>query len=363
MGNGQQFELDLLASAREPAPLLRPVPGVPALLVLEPGAGGLGPRPRAQKAQPSLVPRDAITFDAFRLTLVQCRWHIAANMAATAEGHDHEGLHQLRVALRRLRVALSAFGGEFRTPQLEALKLRAKSLAGQLAPARDLDVFASELFEPAASANGSKEAFAVLRDRMEAQRRRAWNEVGAQVTGPRFRIFMSDLAETIDRGPWPLAEARGRSAGKTLVALELPARATAERMLSHRRRQAGKRAKNLDTLSDAARHELRIGLKKLRYTAEFFAPLFERERVQKFVSRLSRMQDVLGAINDVAVARKILESLIAVDEPVYGARAELSFAAGIVYGWHLERAEHAWRDAVSRWKKFADTKAFWIAPE
>jgi CHAD domain-containing protein len=358
---GQQFELELLspAAARQASLELRPVRNVPALLAYEPDSAKSGIRPRPQKAQPSLVPEDAIAFDAFRLTLVQCRWHIAANLAATAEGREPEGLHQLRVALRRLRVALASFGGEFRTPQLEALKLKAKFLAGQLAPARDLDVFVSELFEPAASANGSKEAFAVLRARAEVARRRAWNDTAQQVAGPRFRMFMADFADVIDRGVWPLAEAQHRGAGKNIVALQMPARMVAERMLTHRRRQACRSAKGLETLSDGARHELRISLKKLRYTAEFFAPFFDRSRVQKFVARLSRMQDVLGALNDVAVARTILESLVSADEPPFASRTDLSFAAGIVYGWHLERAAHTWQDAVARWKKFTGTKEFW----
>ena len=365
MGTGQQFEFELLspAAARQAGLELRAARNVPALIVLEQDAARAGLRPRPQKAQPSLVPPDALAFDAFRLTLVQCRWHIAANMAATAESREIEGLHQLRVALRRLRVALASFGGEFRTPQFEALKLRAKFLASQLSPARDLDVFLDELFEPAASANGSKEAFAVLRARAEAARRQAWNDAAQQIAGPRFRMFMADLADAVDRGVWPLAEAKDKSASKGMVALGMPARTVAERMLTHRRQQACKRARGLESLSPAGRHELRISLKKLRYTAEFFVPFFERARVQKFVSRLSRMQDVLGALNDVAVARDILEALVAADEPGGALRTDLSFAAGIVYGWHLERAAHTWQDAVARWKKFADTKEFWAAPQ
>jgi CHAD domain-containing protein len=350
----QQYELQLLSPAAAGLELRR-AQKISALLVYEPGAAGAGTgvRPRPQKAQPSLVPPHAIAFDAFRLTLVQCRWHIAANMAAIMEGHETEGLHQLRVALRRLRIALASFGGEFRTPQLETLRLHAKFLAVQLAPARDLDVFLTELFEPAAGANGSQDAFAVLRARAEAAQRQAWGEVVRQVAGPRFRMFMTDLGEMIDHGASPLSGTRG------MVALQMPARALAQRMLAHRRRQACKSAKGLEELSDTGRHDLRISLKKLRYTAEFFAPFFEREQVQKFVSRLSRMQDVLGALNDVAVARSILEALVAADEPDFAPRAELSFAAGIVYGWHLERAAHTWQDAVARWKKFANTKEFW----
>ena len=120
------------------------------------------------------------------------------------------------------------------------------------------------------------------------------------------------------------------------------------------------RGEDITSLSVADRHELRIRLKKLRYTAEFFAPFFERARVDKFVTRLSRMQDILGALNDVAVAKKTLDTLISENTPGDGhAGSDISFAAGIVYGWHLERAAHTWRDAVKRWKKFAGTREFW----
>jgi CHAD domain-containing protein len=131
-------------------------------------------------------------------------------------------------------------------------------------------------------------------------------------------------------------------------------------MLAHRLKSARKRARHLEDLSDAQRHNLRISLKKLRYTAEFFAPFYDRREVEKFVSRLCRMQDVLGALNDVVVARKILDLLIAADTvPSRVTPASISFAAGIVYGWHLDRAARMWEDAVGRWKKFSRTDIFW----
>ena len=110
-------------------------------------------KPVAVKAKPILLPMDATADEAFRLTLQHCRAHIAANIPAVVEARAVEGVHQLRVALRRLRVGLAAFGKEFRTPPIEALRVRAKILAQGLAPARDLDVFIDELFEPAAHAN------------------------------------------------------------------------------------------------------------------------------------------------------------------------------------------------------------------
>lgn len=364
LGMGQQYEFELRAPpiSRDAGTGLGIARNVPALLPSEPGAFRPASQPKAQKARRALLPPKAIAFDAFRLTLVQCRWHIAANMAPAVESRGSEALHQLRVGLRRLRVALVSFGGEFRTPQLEAIKLRAKSLAQLLAPARDLDVFMDELLEPAAEANGSKDAFAVLRARAEASRRRAWDDAVLQIAGPRFRMFMSDLADIVDRGAWPLSGSLGKGASRHVFALEAPARGVAERMLAHRREQACKCARKLESLSVEGRHQLRISLKKLRYTAEFFAPFFDESQVDKFVGRLGRMQDILGALNDVAVAKEILENLVSSQEASdVGTQADVPFVAGIVYGWHLERAAYTWRDAVKRWKKFSGTKEFWKA--
>ena len=326
-------------------------------------ARGKGRRPdaRAVKSKPVFLPPDATADDAFQLTLQQCKWHIVANTPAVLESRDAEGVHQLRVALRRLRVALASFGEEFRVPPLEALRMRAKILAQGLAPARDLDVFVDDLFEPAAHANGSVEAFAVLRERALTARREAWADAVREVSGLAFRTFLHDLGDAIDGRIW-YESPRGTSPATGLVAFDTPAVELAGRMLNHRMKVAKKRARKLETLSEAERHRLRIALKKLRYAAEFFAPLYPARAVTPFLKRLSRMQDILGLLQDVAVARGTLAHLV--EEPegsLRGPRPDISFAAGLVYGWHLDRASSAWKDAVRRWRKLAKTEPFWLA--
>jgi CHAD domain-containing protein len=358
-----QYELELRTPPFVKADaMLRQTGILPAIVPVESSAATPERRRRAQKSPPSLLPAGINVSDAFRLTLVQCRWHVAANAAIFVDSREPEAIHQLRVGLRRLRVALTSFGGEFRAPQFEAVRLRAKDIAQQLAPARDIDVFVSGLLEPVARANGSPEVFAVLRRRAREARERAFGDAFAVISGLRLRMLMRDLSDITDGRGWPLPPYR-ESAPAGLQVYNLPARMVAERVLSHRCRQARKRARHLDRLSAVERHSLRIELKKLRYAAEFFVPLFDAGQAKKFLSRLARMQDVLGAVNDVAVAKTILEKFVASAETVDGVSPnDVSFAAGLVYGWHLERAAYTWREAVGRWKKFARTRAFWTAP-
>jgi CHAD domain-containing protein len=75
---------------------------------------------------------------------------------------------------------------------------------------------------------------------------------------------------------------------------------------------AGRRQRDepLETLSKAARHDVRIALKRLRYALDFFGGVFEGESKKKFVKRLTRLQDDLGRMNDVAVAETMLARLV-----------------------------------------------------
>jgi CHAD domain-containing protein len=176
-------------------------------------------------------------------------------------------------------------------------------------------------------------------------------------------MFMRDVSDMTDGRGWPFPPHQGGGVLTGVRAYQVPAQSVAERVLANRYKQACKRARHLDRLSADRRHALRIELKKLRYAAEFYVPFFDAAQAKKFLSRLARMQDVLGAVNDVAVAKHILEKFVASAEATDGVSAnEVSFVAGLIYGWHLERAAHTWREAVQRWKKFARTRAFWTVP-
>ncbi|HEY2033661.1 MAG TPA: CHAD domain-containing protein, partial [Rhizomicrobium sp.] len=304
----------------------------------------------AVKARAAILPRDIPAEDAFRLTLLQCQWHIAANISAVVEARDIEGLHQMRVGFRRLRVAFTSFGKHFRNIELDMLKDRAKRMAENLGPARDLDVFTDELLEPAARANGAVESFELLRNRANDARRTAWDFAVTHVMSPGFAGFMADLNSAVERRIW-------LEGAKDTSVFDEPAQDMAAGVLGRRLKTAKKQAKRLKEASDEQIHHLRIALKKLRYTGEFFAPLYGKEGVEEFDKRLSKMQDSLGAVHDVVVARETLARLTA------GANdhsdSGISFAAGIVYGWHLDRSTHIFKKSVKRWKRFAGTEPFW----
>lgn len=361
---GRQFEFELAEQEDIlPPHHFAPAEGSRALPVLSEAEAGASARARRNpipvKAAPPIMPREIAAEDAFRLTLLQCKWHIAANIPAVVEARDVEGLHQMRVGFRRLRVALTSFGGDFRTPALESLRARAKKLSEKLGPARDLDVFVNELLEPAAEASDSHSAFDHLRLHAAAARRNAWDYAVAHVSSPGFASFMADFGEALDRRIWFEASGRGK-ATKGHIAFEMRAVNVANRMLNHRFKHAKKRGKHLNELSDEQRHKLRIALKKMRYTTEFFSPFYKKKDRENFQERLTAMQSILGTLNDVVVARETLQKIVDRSEQKQSnSRAEVSFAAGMVYGYHLDRAHRTWTKGRKCWKALAKSEPFW----
>jgi len=79
---------------------------------------------------------------------------IVNNHGALTKG-DPEGVHQMRVGLRRLRAAMSLFAALLGDRQTAAIKNELKWLAGELGPARELDVLVSRVVTPASGNTGA----------------------------------------------------------------------------------------------------------------------------------------------------------------------------------------------------------------
>src|SRR5262249_39354673 len=87
------------------------------------------------------------TRDAFKIIGRACLKHIIGNASAVIAGYP-EGIHQMRVGLRRLRAAMSLFAGLLRDPQTAAIKTELKWLAGELGPAREFEVLVNRVIAP-----------------------------------------------------------------------------------------------------------------------------------------------------------------------------------------------------------------------
>jgi len=304
----------------------------------------------AISARPLRISRGMSVEEAFRVTLLGCQAHIAANVAAVTRAREVEGLHQLRVGLRRLAVAFSAFGEDLATPMQRELQERTKAFGSAIAPARDLDVFAEELLMPPIEAVGSDASFQLLRERLAEARRSAWDQAVACVASVEFAILLDDVAAAAQSRVWnPGLHDRSL--------LRAPVRSAAPRRLDEYLVKARKRGRKLKSLEQRDCHRLRISLKKLRYAAEFYGPLYKHKQVRRYVGKLKELQDILGEINDAAQVRATLSGLTA--PATSYAQADLFFASGLINGWHCARAARLGKSALERWDAFKRTEPFW----
>ena len=100
---------------------------------------------------------------------------------------------------------------------------------------------------------------------------------------------------------------------------------------------------------------MRKALKRLRYTAEFFASLYPARPTRRFIKEVRSLQEVFGYLNDVAGA----EQLAAISHAACADSREAQRAAGYILGWHNAQAARAWRHAHTGWKKLDAMPRFW----
>lgn len=313
-------------------------------------AAGRAPAPaRATPVtiSPEATTRDASAEDALLALVENGLSHFLGAHAALAGEQAAESVHQMRVALRRLRAALRLFERLAPDSGLGPLRAEAGRLASALGPARELDVFLEGLDAGAFEAAQAEAGLQDLRARAQRRRDRAHRDARALLAHePAASLFTLDLQAFAAARGW-----RGDPVGAAWAGA--PARELAATALAALDRRACKRGKRLRALDAPARHELRIALKNLRYAAEMFASLYAPEDMRAFLKRISRLQEDLGVYNDAVCAAALAQSLSA------GLGAQGARAAGVAQGWSLRGAHAADDDLRKAFRRFRDAARPW----
>jgi CHAD domain-containing protein len=115
-----------------------------------------------------------------------------------------------------------------------------------------------------------------------------------------------------------------------------------KQVLNHGRQLIGENAVQL--------HALRIACKKLRYSTEMFGSLFGSAKIKNYEAALADLQDILGTLNDIAVAHRLLNELD---------NAARHDTLALIRGW----MEHDYAERIAAfgkaWKRFESQKGFW----
>jgi CHAD domain-containing protein len=260
-------------------------------------------------------------FEALRSLLREQLREVERHDPGARLGRDPESLHDMRVAVRRMRALLRA-DGKLVADNTTALAARLKELGRVLGEVRDLDVLIDHLEAEAAElgdadAERARPLLAVLRKERSRNRRRML----AFLRSDEYLLLLDDTARTIDEleptgSRASLGDLADKAFEKTRKAVrDLP-----------------------DEPADDDLHRVRKKAKRARYAAELAGR-------KKFVKRAKTLQDVLGEHQDAVVASARLRELAA------GAEPEQALVAGRLVEREAGRRSAARADWPKVWKK------------
>lgn len=231
---------------------------------------------------------------------------------------DLEGVHLMRTSCRRLRATVKYLGDALPRQARKSLKNRLRELMTALGGVRDLDVLRQSLETVPAMANSEGEE---LKESVEERLAAATLRMQEVLDGESYESLIADLeaaVEVQDDGI-PAARVAPSRIGSALAGvLELqPA--------------------DWASAPEESLHDLRKGVKKLRYALEAFAPVYGRP-VARAIERCRGLQESLGAIQDASAFAGLLA----------GVR---TFAAGQFLATLRARAEREKDLLPAAWKK------------
>jgi triphosphatase len=309
---------------------------------------GGGEAPAALRAT-SPVTGPCSVDDVFAAIISACIRQFIGNWPAFENGNAAEAVHQMRVAMRRLRAALALFQRGFPCVEFTVLRGDAKRIASAMGEGRNWDVFADLVRAGPTQVFPDERGFDALLDASGTHRDEGHRIVDTMLKDIGTTRFVLSALGFVARRGW-----RSAVPGAELPRLSAPADGFAAQSLERLHRRVRKRGKNIVELPADERHEVRVMLKALRYATEFFGGLFPATAtVRTYARTAARLQDVLGMFNDMVMVTDLVQRL------QLGGDAGAARAAGILVGWYGRSAQVDQDELRHAWDAFRAAKPFW----
>ena len=297
-------------------------------------------QPRSMKAPPLRLAEDATVWDGFDAVAKNGLRHLFENEAAARRG-DPEGIHQFRVAIRRLRAALRAFKPMLPYASRKGFNGELRWFQQRLAPARDWHVFLDESLPSIIGGNTEGNVATHLRRLARRERREGLADADSVLDSRRYARLLLQFQRWLAHLPGECDEG----------ILQKPLTRFARQVLDAAHKDLLRCDAGFARMSGAELHRLRILAKKLRYAAEFFRSLYPDAGASAYIRSLAKLQDRLGRINDAEVARQLVAG-------VKEGRV-LPEAERAVRRWSDARVRNGRRKLVPFWRGFVEQQPFW----
>ncbi len=255
------------------------------------------------RAEVILLEEQASVHSAAQHILLNCLSQMVGNEAAVLYLDDPEGVHQMRIGLRRLRAAFKLFRKSIPrrivAPQLESFS-RLLELLGE---ARDWDVFIEESLLPIRREMDNDTLVPLI---FEANGKRAqiYRSLRSLFYQQQYNQNLLTLVQWVENGGWlTMVEEKQQHL------LQQPVADFAHARLQQQHQKIVGYDQALEWMGAEQLHQLRIEIKKQRYAAEFLHSLYRKRQTRPYQQRLKRLQDSLGIVNDITTAHRLLERL------------------------------------------------------
>lgn len=228
-----------------------------------------------------------------------------------------EQVHQMRVALRRLRCALRFFDCAAARCLRKRFGDALRGLARVLGAQRNWDVFIADTLPQCGLPPAS---LRLLRSRAQQQRNAAHERVREHISAPAHARMLCGLATWLAGGAEGGSNGGSHRRSNHTDVQQDPATSPRHKLkpqvrkrLARLQRRVKRGAKRFSALSRSERHALRIEVKRLRYAVEWSGPLFDPKAARCHAGALAALQEMLGHLTDINTARMMLGTLEAAD--------------------------------------------------
>ncbi len=283
--------------------------------------------------------------------------HLRANEACVLARAHEEGIHQMRVAARRLRSALTLYRDHLPEEQFRYLNGELKWLIRELGSARDWDVFVDGVLRPVEGDLTEEPTIPVLAHTVEKLRDEAYDRASAAIKSQRYAGLILLLKAWAEGKRWHDGASKEQAA-----AMRTPGggpRPPASR--------PGLRGDAGPSPAPSPSSPSRSGTRSASASRSCATPpsssarSFARRQVVPYLAAMKALQDQLGLNNDVEVARGLLKK--APKRARGKERRDIAYAAGLVIGWHSHVSDHREQGALRAWDRFVGRHPFWRPAE
>ena len=300
-----------------------------------------GAKPETHKSKDASIDPDTSGAEALRHIINAGLGHLLANQPAGLTG-DAEGVHQMRVAIRRLRAALALFQPSLEPHAAGLFQDELRRLGRVFGEARDWDVFCLQILPGVLETDRDVGWRDLLLEPAEVARTAAHADFTGEIRSPAFTRLVLGLAAWAEEMGFP-----------DNPGLRRPIEDSCPALLDRLAAKVVRRGHQIRHRSETELHALRKSLKKLRYGIDFLRPVFHRSPLKSYLHDCKKLQQTLGDINDTVTATALAERL------VKGTRLDLAPAVAALAGQLGRRRNDALGKLAKRWDAFSDQPRFW----